>query len=593
MSSAHELLEETRRELRYAERWMLYSAVVGTVVGAGAYIFHILLQLSTNVFLHFLCGYSPPVAGGEYAPLFIHQSLGAAYLMPLAPVVGGLLVGVLVFKLAPEASGDGIDTVIDSFHNLRGVVRGRIPIIKSIASAITIGSGGSGGREGPIAQIGAGVGASLASIIGAREDDRRELLVCGVAGGIGAIFKSPVGGAIFATEVLYKRDFEVKALIPAIISSIVSYTIFSSLTGWKPLFHTPNYQFNAESLVFYALLGIVCAPFAALWIFTFHKVRGTFNKIGVPPMFKPALGAALLGMLIILMPPEVIGGMVSVGYGSIQLAIDEKLLISSMLLLVFAKILATSFSIGSGGSGGVFGPSIVIGGMLGGVVGSIFHILSPHMVNNSGSFVIVGMAAFLAGAAKAPIASVIMVCEMTKGYDLLVPTLLASSLCYVLTGERWTIYEKQVGSRAESPAHRGEMMREVLEEIRVGDAMTRELVVVSPESTVSDVLRLVDEEGHIGYPVVRDGELIGIVTLRDLERVPSEKRGEVKVGSICSRNLVVTYPDEDLDTALNKLVAHNIGRLPVVERGNQRKIVGIVTRSDIARAHARARGNLG
>ncbi|MHC1567207.1 MAG: chloride channel protein [Candidatus Syntropharchaeia archaeon] len=575
-------------KIRYIERWTIYSITIGVVVGLASVCFYLLLQLFTAFFMGYLCKYQPPLPGGE-AFLFEFQSNPNILLLALVPAAGGLISGFIIYHFAPEAEGHGTDAVIDAFHNKRGNIRGKVPLIKSIASAITIGSGGSGGREGPIALIGAGFGSFFASLLKLNERDKRELVICGTAAGVGSIFKSPLGGALFAIEVLYKRDFESAAMVPSIVCSVVAYAIFCSFFGWSHIFKMPEYTFGKPiELLFYAALGILCAAFAILYVEAFYSIRDFFRKIKIPNHFKPAIGGGLLGILVLLFP-QTIDGIVGVGYGVIQDAIDGKMVIFAMLLLAFAKIFATSFSIGSGGSGGVFGPSLVIGAMIGGFTGSVFHLLFPGMITETAvaAFVIVGMASFFSGASKAPIASIIMVCEMTGSYTLLVPSMVASVTAYVLT-DKWTIYESQVSTRMRSPAHRRELTIDVLEQIRVEEAMVKDVITISPEEKVSRVFELVDKEGHLGYPVVESGRLVGIVTFRDAEKVPIEKRNEVTVDEIATKKLVVVYPDESLEDALHRIVAYDIGRLPVVDRENPRKLLGIITRSDITRAHARA-----
>jgi len=523
--------------------------------------------------------YYPPAPGGELEipnPGIDPQLL----FLPIVTTIGGLISGVLVYVWAPEAEGHGTDAVIDAFHNLRGKIRKRIPIIKTLSSVAIIGSGGSAGREGPIAQIGAGFGSWVTSFLHLSERDRRIAVICGAAGGIGSIFKAPLGGAIFSIEVLYHRDFEAEALVPSFISSMVAYSIYAPFAGFQSIFDTPYFAFlSIESLVFYAILGMLAAPLARFYVKFFYGLRDLFARIKISNIFKPAIGGLLLGSIGIFMP-EILGP----GYGWLQMAMEGKLMILFMLILIGAKILATSLTISSGGSGGVFAPSLFIGGMLGGAFGEIAVKLFPNIDMNPGAFVLVGMAAFFSGAAKVPIASIIMVSEMTGDYFILPPLMLACTLSYLFSGEE-SIYENQVPTKADSPVHRGKFTIDLLEKIRVRMVMTTNVITVSPDDTVYKVSRLIGETGHLGYPVLDGDKLVGMVTYADVIRVPVSKAENTKVREIMSTRLVYVNPEDRLNDALRKMHECKHGHLPVVDIEDPKKLLGIITKSDLVRGH--------
>jgi CIC family chloride channel protein len=534
-----------------------------------------------------LAGYYPPLPAGESQLLYVPG--GGSWLIVLVPAVGGLIAGLIIYRWAPEAEGHGTDAVISSFHRFGGVIRRRVPLVKTVASVLTIGSGGSAGREGPIAQIGAGFGSWLASALKVKDSDRRWMVVCGTAAGVGSIFKAPLGGAIFATEVLYRRDFEADALIPALVASVVSYSVFASFpnVGFNPIFAAPKYFFtNPTELIYYATLAIACGIIARFYIYIFYGLRDkAFKRLVIPRYFKPAIGGLALGVLALFIP-EVLG----TGYGWIQLAIYGKLAISTMTIILVAKIFATSFTISSGGSGGVFAPSMVIGGMLGGAFGQMFFMLSPTV--EAGAFVLVGMAAFFAAAAKVPIAALVMVSEMSGDYHLLAPLMLACAISYIISG-RSTIYESQVYTRAQSPAHRGEFNIDILEQMRVESVMTKDVLTINPETKVMEVSRLISQTGHLTYPVLKEGKLIGIVSYSDTLKVPREETAAVKVEEIMSTKVIVTYPNEVLDDALHKMDESGHGHLPVVHPDNPDQIMGILTKRDLIRGHEIAKQRWG
>ena len=588
--------------LEYIEHWVPYSILIGLVAGMGAVFFYYLLSIASHHLLGGIGHYYPPPPGGEAdiftAPGVVPPGLLSdphTWILVLLPAIGGLIAGILIYRYAPEAEGHGTDAVIDAYHQQGGFIRKRVPVIKTFASAITIGTGGSAGREGPIAQIGAGFGSYLADKLKLDDKSRRMMLLCGAAGGIGSIFRSPLGGALFTISVLYKRDSEFESLVPAFISSIIAYSVFCSFFGWGSLFATPEYVFEHPlELVFDALLGLLCGLVGILYINVFYGMRDIFRKLGIRNYLKPAIGGLLLGILALVLQQSCGYGydILGMGYGIIQSAIDGNLAFEILVLLVLAKIIATSFTISSGGSGGVFAPSLVIGAMLGGAFGIAAHALFPGVIGElqATSFVLVGMAALLSGVARVPIAAIVMVSELSGNYNLLPPLMFASTIAYLVTSN-WTIYEKQVPARVDSPAHREELTIDILENASVRDAMATDVMPAHPSNNVQTVLNLISKYGHIGYPVLDDNRLVGIVTFKDAERVPVEDREVVLVEQVMTpvTSLIVTYPDESLEDALRKLVLNDIGRLPVVDRDDQSKILGIVTKSDIIRLHAQLR----
>ncbi|MCU0692771.1 MAG: chloride channel protein [Polyangiaceae bacterium] len=377
------------RKLRFggAGPIIAYSVLVGLFSGAGAVAFFYALEWVTHV--AFSQGAGVALAGPAGENLFEGQpGPWRPWLFFLLPIAGGLVSGLIVYTWAPEAEGHGTDAMIEAFHKKRGLIRTRVPFLKAAATIATLGTGGCAGREGPIAQIGAGLGSWLAVRFGLTTRERRVLLLAGTAGGLGAIFRSPLGGALTAVEILYREDFESEALLPSIISSVTAYAVFSSVFGYDHIFALPEELVfrNPVELVFYAILGVVCIPVGILYIRLFYGARDrVFRPLPIPKHVKPmlgGLGVALLGLAL----PQVYGA----GWGQIQLALFGQLSLGVMLALVFGKIAATSLTIGSGGSGGVFGPTLFIGGMLGGAIGLAAHRFFPHIVTQPGAYVLVG-----------------------------------------------------------------------------------------------------------------------------------------------------------------------------------------------------------
>ncbi|RJP64893.1 MAG: chloride channel protein, partial [Candidatus Abyssobacteria bacterium SURF_17] len=351
--------------VRRVGRLLILCGLVGVVAGLGAIAFYWMLEFTKHYALGAIAGYYPPGPGGE-APLFPEGSVPFhRWMLLFIPAVGGLVSGLIVYTFAPEAEGHGTDAAISAYHFKRGEIRGRIPLIKTIASAITIGTGGSGGREGPIAQIGAGFGSLLGKVLRLSTHERRILMAAGMSAGIGAIFHAPLAGALFAAEVLYKEmDLEYEVIVPAIISSVIAYAVFAVRFGWNPLFQTPGFVFeNPAQLIPYFFLALVVAGGAALFIQIFYGVRDYFRTIPVPNHIKPAIGGLIVGVIGFFLPDAL-----GTGYGVVQEAFAGRPGILLLVAIAFAKMLTTSFSIATGGSGGVFGPSVVIGGALGGAI---------------------------------------------------------------------------------------------------------------------------------------------------------------------------------------------------------------------------------
>jgi CIC family chloride channel protein len=436
------------------------DAILLGVVGAlSAQVFMLLLRGAQAIFLSDIAAYRPPGLPEEGGVLL--QVIGAhgLWYIPLVTTVGGLLAGVLVYSLAPEAEGHGTDAAVKAFHRSGGFIRSRVPPLKMVASAITIGSGGAAGREGPIALIAAGFGSLYASARHRSESERRLLVLTGMAAGLAAIFRSPIGAALFSIEVLYSdMDFEGNALLYAMLASVVAYALNGLVVGWEPLFRVPALGVPGfVDYAWYAILGLLSGVVASLLPMVFYGTRDLFHLIPLPDHVKPAIGGLGVGLLALALP-QVLGG----GYGWVQEAIDGRLGVALLLSLLFAKMLAFALTVASGGSGGVFAPSLFVGAMLGGSLAWLLH-------GPPAAFVIVGMAAVFGGAARVPIATLLMVTEMTGGYHLLVPAALAVLISYQVQSmlssrlKYFSLYEAQVPGRSDSPAHHIEHLQTALQ----------------------------------------------------------------------------------------------------------------------------------
>ncbi len=564
-------------------KWFLYYIAVGIIAGCGAIIFHYLCQIGQHIFLDHIAGYRPPCAAGERHLFPPSDTPFNRWILLFLPALGGLISGWIVYKFAPEAEGHGTDAAIEAYHEKGGFVRGRIPIVKTIASAITLSTGGSGGREGPIAQIGAGFGSFLATKLGLSERERRIMLAAGMGAGIGSIFRAPLAGALFAAEVLYKDpEFESEVLIPAGISSVVAYCLFCVVCGWGSLFASPDFVFNNPlELGPYTVLAFVLVGAGYLYVRCFYGVHHFFRSLPILPHIKPAIGGLLTGIIGFFLPQTL-----SFGYGYAQLAIENKLPLFLLICIAFGKILTTSFSIASGGSGGVFGPSIVIGGALGGAVGQIFNSIMPEIVSEPGAYVVVGMAGFFSSVSNAPISTIIFVSEMTGSYHLLLPSLLVCSLAYLFSGG-WTIYVKQVRNKLESEAHRGDFFMDVLAAIKVKELLpyVRKVQLIPEDMPFEEFkYKIFTKSDQQYFPVVnKENKLTGIFSINDVRSVlfDDEINKVVVMRDIANRDIIYTTPSEDLSQVMKKFTIKNLNRIPVVKDEDHSELIGMLDRKEV------------
>jgi chloride channel protein, CIC family len=452
-------------------RLVFYCFLLGVLGAAAALAFEEAVRLAQSLFLDGLGRYRTPEPG-SLPPAAYSHAWRLHWWIPLATTLGGALSGLLVYSFAPEAEGHGTDAAVEAYHQKGGEVRPRIPFIKGVASALTIGSGGVAGREGPTAQISVGLGSLLARLLRVRGQERRIMMLASMAAGLAAIFRAPLGMAIFSVEILYSgMIFESEALIYTVISAVTAYAVHGFFVGWSPIFSIPaGLSFhNPLTLVGFALLGAVAGVVGAVLPAVFYGIRDFFRRLPGPPHWKPALGGLLVG-LVGMAFPEILG----TGYGWVELAIAGRLSVAMLLVLLVLKAPAMGLTIGSGGSGGVFAPTVTLGAMLGGATGLVLASLFPGLGIVPAAFVVVGMAAVFAGAARTPISTLIMVAEMTGGYGLIVPAMLGNVTSFgvqrALTRGRAhpTLYQAQLPSREDSPAHRGVFVRRALELIEGG-----------------------------------------------------------------------------------------------------------------------------
>lgn len=539
---------------------------IGAVTGLFAVLFRWLIeQVQAFGFGHFAEGY-------------------ASLALVMVPTVAGLLVGLIVYYFAREAKGHGVPEVMYAIVEKGGIIRPRVPFVKMVASALTIGTGGSAGREGPIVQIGAGLGSTAGQMFRMSDDRIKTLVGCGVAAGISATFNAPVAGVIFALEVIL-GDFVASTFSVLVLSSVAAAATSYAFWGNIPAFQVPQYRMvHPVELGLYALLGVIAGVVAVIYVRTLYATEDAFDRWRIPEPVKPAIGGLLFGAIAVILPESR-----GTGYGFMSQGLLGHLPLYIMAALVLAKILTTSLTLGSGGSGGVFAPGLFIGVMTGGAFGALVHSLWPGLTAETGAYALVGMGAVFAGATQAPITAVLMLFEMTRDYRIILPMMVAVAVSWMVASlwGRETIYTLKLARRGVD--WRGGRNVQILRRLRVAAAMTADVHAVDADATLEDVIDLMQKTRHNGFPVVeKGGRLVGVITLHDVRNVPLEGRLLTPVRRAMTQNPITVTPQDTLEEALHRISVRDVGRLPVVDPAEPRLLVGVLTRSDILQAYDRA-----
>ncbi len=504
------------------------------------------------------------------------------YAVVLIPAVGGLIVGPLVYYFAREAKGHGVPEVMEAVALRGGRIRPIVVVIKALASSICIGSGGSVGREGPIVQIGSALGSTIGQWLGLSGDRLRNLVACGAAGGIAATFNAPIAGVIFALEVIL-GDFSATAFSTVVISSVTASEIARIVHGNIPAFVVNPYSLVSPwELPLYAVLGVVAAAVGVAFVRVLYWSEDLFDAWTFPEPLKPAVGGLLIG-LIGLAYPQIFG----VGYRAIEQTLHNNMPLMLMATLVIVKVVATSCTVGSGGSGGVFAPSLFLGAMLGGSFGDVAHTLWPTITAPSGAYALVGMAAVFAAAARAPISAVLILFEMTDDYRIILPLMLATVMSTFVAERIFSesIYTLKLSRRGVRLSYGRDV--DVMQTVRVSEVMDTGADSVEATLSISALAREFERTHHHSFPVLApDGRLYGIVSVRDLERV-METGGidELSTGDIATTSVVSVSPNDPVALAIERMAPRDLSRLPVVDPGNPSQLLGIIRRGDIGRAY--------
>jgi CIC family chloride channel protein len=585
-------------ELQIVGRTLFHAMLVGLGAGLLSVAFLAGSELLQNFTLEQLAGYEPLRSAGDMIWGSPSTTPAHLWMLMLIPACGALLAGLLM-RFAPECRGGGGDATIDAFHHDDGVIRRRVLWVKPIASILTLGTGGSGGREGPTMQIGGALGSTVGRYLKVTARERRVLMVAGIAAGISAVFRAPLGAALIAIEMLYRDDFESEALIPSVLASVIAYSVSISLLGSATQFgHLPVYTFRPGQIPLYIGLAIAISAGASLFVGTLRLAQQISRRLKVPEWLRPAIGGLGLGVFVVAFlywVGPMVGhahsglGILGGGYGAAQVAITgaDWLPVSwrgveVLVLLALVKIFASSLTIGSGGSAGDFAPALAIGGLLGGAFGLAAQIVMNDPTISPGAFALVGMGTFYGGIANTPLAALVLVCEIAGSYELLVPLMLAEGVAFIAL-RKVSLYTAQVPTLRDSPAHRHDS--DPLLRMRCSDVIRRDRVFLkfTPEMRVPELTaQIAGAADQDVFPIVDGtGVLRGIVAAESLRVIASNPElHQLAVAADLMMPPVSVPVDADLRTAAQLMLARDLRSLPVVDAAGT--IVGLLDEHDIS-----------
>ena len=507
------------------------------------------------------------------------------YVVILVPIIGGLIVGPLIYFFAPEAKGHGVPEVMQAILLKGGRIRPRVALIKALASAITIGTGGSVGREGPIIQIGSSIGSTVGQFFKIPSKKLKTLVGCGAAAGIAAAFNAPIAGALFAVEIIL-MDFAVAQFSPIVISSVMATVISHSFGGNLAAFDVPAYEYASPyELGFYFILGALSGLVSYLFIKVLYFSEDFFdNKFNFPEYLKPVIGGLGIGIMALVFP-QVMG----VGYDSINSALHGNMIWYVALVLVFLKIFATSLTLGSGGSGGIFAPSLFMGAMLGYFFGNIVNHFFPDITAGPGAYALVAMGGLVAGTTRAPITAIIIVFELTYDYEIILPLMITAIVSTILSSylSRESIYTLKLLLRGINLKEGAET--NVMESILVEDIYQSKFESIDVSDNFTKVVNFVLSRKDPDYPIVDNmGSVIGIISINDLKDFLFERDSLSSLliaGDLANTEFEPLLLNDNCYTAIEKINKYQLEGLPVVDDFNSKKIKGMIWRKDIQDAY--------
>ncbi len=561
---------------------LLLAIVTGILAGFGGILFYKMIQLVEQIMFH-----SPAGFFGLTNLINLH-GWQRYLIIPIIPAVGGMIVGWITMKLAPDASGEGVPMVIENVAKKGGILSPFLAVTKLVTSAISIGSGGAGGREGPVIAIGGAIGSSVGQVFRLNEEQMKSLVGCGAAAGLAAVFNAPIGGALFAMEVVI-GSLNMQTFSPIIISSVFGTFVSRTILGNKPVFVIPTFSLRSGwELIFYIILGIFAGFIGIYFVKLFYATEEFFENKKFPVhnrILKPAIGGLIVGIIGIYFP-EVFGYTYQ-GVDASLYSRDSFMILAALLLL---KPIATSVTLGSGGSGGTLAPSLFIGAMAGGAFGNIVNLLVPGIAAPPGAYALVGMAAVTGSVVQAPLAAAILVFEMTDKYETILPILLAVVAATVISkkymnGSIYTIRLKLKGQFLDVYGHDVNILRS----LSVKDVMKPQLVAASESTRLADLVDMIPESNTTVFPVIRhDGTLSGTISYGDIRQALTDESvkdllGILVVKDILNPTKMTVMEDQDLSSAMKLMLDAGVPSIPVIREGNQ--LAGMLYLTDANQAY--------
>ena len=570
-----QIRDKFRSILLFDQNMLILAALLGFLAGFASTFFRWMIEFFESIFS--VKGFSLAGIPPQTYP----------FLLPLMPMLGGFFIG-LICKYFPNAvKENGVHKVMYAVALNDGKVRKRTIASCAVTSSITIGSGGSAGREGPTVQIGAAVGSTIGQLLHLSTERMRVLVGCGAAAGIAASFNAPLAGVLFALEIIL-GDFAIHTFSPIIIASVIGTVTGRALEGNEVTFNVPVHELvHPTEIIFYLALGMLCGIVARLFTFMYFYIQQVFEeKLKTADIYKPAIGGLIVGMISIFMP-QILGN----GYDVMEQALTGQMFWGLAFLLVFMKIICTSITLGSGGMGGVFAPSLFIGAMVGTAFGSSVHFIFPTLSASAETYSVVGMGAVAGAVMQAPLTNILMLFELTNDYTLILP-IMATCIAASYTYQRFTkhsIYMQNLLNKGINIRHGREAS--IMNSIKVQDVMSTDITTIAQEMPFRKILETISYSKNFYFPVLDNrGDMTGILSFSDIREVIFEEQlGDLLVaGELANTKVYSLTPQQNLNEAMEIFSQLDVDQLPVVRSEDKLKVIGMLTRGDMMASYNRA-----
>jgi chloride channel protein, CIC family len=568
------LREKIKNLLMQDHNMLLLAAVIGFLAGLASTLFRRLIEFFGVIF------------SADGLAFIGVTGIAFSLLLPLMPMIGGIITGIICHFFPDAVKENGVHRVMHAVALKAGKIRKRTLLTCSTTSALTIGSGGSAGREGPTVQIGSAVGSALGNLFHLSHERIQVLVGCGAAAGIAASFNAPLAGVLFALEIIL-TNFTIHTFSPIVVASVIGTATGRAMEGNEITFHVPFHELVSYSeIVFYLFLGVLCGVISKLFTFSYFKAHDIFDKkVKLPKPLKPALGGLIVGFIAILFP-AVLGN----GYDFMEKALNGELFWGLAFALIFLKIISTSATLGSGGLGGVFAPSLFIGAMLGSAYGALVHTISPNFTASPETYALVGMGAVAGAVMQAPLTNILMLFELTNDYTIILPIMIT---CIVSTYtfrafDKNSIYIQKLLKDGINIKHGREVS--ILNSIKVNDVLSRDITTIHEGMPFRKILETISYSKNFYFPVLNGkGEMSGILSFHMVrEMIFDEELGDLVVANDLKVEPVMTLtPENNLNEAMEMFAKLDVEQLPVVRRDDPKRVIGMVNQGEVLAAYNR------